>query len=305
VLERRGNHIAYHPNLIELCAHYHFEPKACQVRAANQKGRVERAIRYIRDSFWRGRSFTTLAECNRQAAQWRDQIAHPRPWPQGRLAQRGPCLCRGTAAADPAAVHPFPTDLIVAVQSHKSIYVRFDLNQYSIPPEAAGKPLTLIASDTVVRIVEEKREIARHVRSYDRRQLVLDPQHQQALLETRRKGIGVTAASRLALVAPESETLLDRAFAQGESASQQTAQLVKLLDLYGADALRRRHSGSLQHDTPRASAVAYLLAKQRPAAPQTPVDLSRHPELEAIEVRPHNLEVYDALARRNRRPSES
>jgi transposase len=37
---------------------------------------VERAIRYVRDSFWAGRTFTTLEECNRQALQWRDQVAH-------------------------------------------------------------------------------------------------------------------------------------------------------------------------------------------------------------------------------------
>ena len=45
------------------------------------KGRVERAIRYVRDSFWAGRTFTTLAECNRQALVWRDQVAHQRRWP--------------------------------------------------------------------------------------------------------------------------------------------------------------------------------------------------------------------------------
>ena len=31
-------------------------PRPCQVRAGNQKGRVERAIRYVRDSFWAGRT---------------------------------------------------------------------------------------------------------------------------------------------------------------------------------------------------------------------------------------------------------
>jgi transposase len=61
VLERRGN------QMIELSARYHFAPRPCHVRAGNQKGRVERAIRYVRDSFWAGRTFTTLAECNRQA----------------------------------------------------------------------------------------------------------------------------------------------------------------------------------------------------------------------------------------------
>jgi transposase len=81
VLERRGNQIHFHPRLIELCAHYHFAARPCQVRAGNQKGRVERAIRYVRDSFWAGRSFVTLEECNRQALRWRDQVAQQRPWP--------------------------------------------------------------------------------------------------------------------------------------------------------------------------------------------------------------------------------
>ena len=38
---------------------------------------MERAIRYVRDSFWAGRQFTTLAECNRQALLWRDQEDPP------------------------------------------------------------------------------------------------------------------------------------------------------------------------------------------------------------------------------------
>jgi hypothetical protein len=59
------------------------DPRSSQVRAGNQKGRVERAIRYVRDSFWAGRVFTTLAECNRQALLWHDQVAHQRRWPGG------------------------------------------------------------------------------------------------------------------------------------------------------------------------------------------------------------------------------
>jgi hypothetical protein len=35
----------------------------------------------LRESFWAGRDFTTLEQCNRQALLWRDQVAHQRPWP--------------------------------------------------------------------------------------------------------------------------------------------------------------------------------------------------------------------------------
>ena len=81
VLERHGNLVHFNPRLLEMAGHYHFEPRPCQVRAGNQKGRVERAIRFVRDSFWAARRFTTLEECNRQALQWRDEVAHQRPWP--------------------------------------------------------------------------------------------------------------------------------------------------------------------------------------------------------------------------------
>jgi hypothetical protein len=80
-------------------------------------------------------------------------------------------------------LHPFGTDLVMPIRSAKTIYVRFDLNDYSIPPEAVGRQLLLVASDTMVRILEGTAEIARHHRTYDRRQLVLDPAHQQALLK--------------------------------------------------------------------------------------------------------------------------
>src|SRR5207244_3914385 len=94
-----------------LCAHYHFTPQTYRVRAANQKGRVERAIRYVRDSFWAGRSFLTLAECNRQALLWRDQVAHQRPWPGDDRRTVAQAFAEERPRLLPLPAHPFATDL--------------------------------------------------------------------------------------------------------------------------------------------------------------------------------------------------
>jgi transposase len=298
VLERRGNQILFHPRLLELSGHYHFAPRPCQVRAGNQKGRVERAIRYVRDSFWAARSFITLAETNRQALLWRDQIAHQRPWPGGDNRTVAEVFAEEQPRLLSPALHPFPTDRIETVHSKKSIYVRFDLNDYSIPPEAVGRQLTLVASDTQVRILDHSVEIARHVRSYDRHQLVLDPAHQEAVLKRKRKAYHSTPTGRLEQVAPESKTLLDLAFTQGESAGTQTAQLMKLLDEYGPAAFRRAISEALQRNTPHASSVAFLLRRQPRSTPLA-LDLSRHPQAQSLDVRPHALETYDELAHSN------
>jgi transposase len=298
VLERRGNEIHFNPRLLELCAHYHFVARPCQVRAGNQKGRVERAIRYVRDSFWAGRAFTTLAECNRQALLWRDQVAHQRAWPGDDSRTVAQVFAEEQSRLLPQPLHPFSTDLIVPVHSAKTIYVRFDLNDYSIPPEAVGRPLTLVATDTLVRILDGSAEIARHHRSYDRHQEVLEPAHQDALRKAKRKAFDATPGGRLAQAVPESKTLLDLAFSQGESAGSQTAQLLKLLNLYGAAALRNAIQEALERNTPRTSSVAFLLRRQlRSASLRLAVDLSRHPEAQSIDVRPHDLETYDELAR--------
>jgi hypothetical protein len=237
-----------------------------------------------------------LAECNRQALVWRDQVAHQRRWPgdSGRSVEEAFAEEQPRLLTPP--LHSFNTDRIETVCSRKTIYVRFDLNDYSIPPDAVGRPLMLVASDTTVRILDGVAEIGRHQRSYDRRQLVLDPSHSEALLKIKRRALHDTPAGRLEQLIPESKTLLDLAFAHGESAGSQTVQLTKLLQEYGPTALRRAIIEALKRNTPRASSVALLLSR-RPRQTQLSLDLSRHPEAQSVDVRPHDLEVYDELTR--------
>jgi hypothetical protein len=160
-----------------------------------------------------------------------------------------------------------------------------------------------VASDTVVRILDGPTELVRHPRSYDRQQQVLDPRHQEAVLKAKRRAFHATPGGRLEQVVPEAKTLLDQAFSQGESAGAQTAQLLNLLDEFGATAVRRAIVEALERHTPRASSVAFLLRRQgRPR--WMAVDLSRHPQAQSVDVRPHDLETYDELARKQHDDSD-
>jgi len=298
VLERRGDAIHFHPRVMELCAHYHFDARPCQVRAGNQKGRVERVIRYIRESFFAARPFTTLEAFNRQALEWRDHEAHSRRWPGGDHCTVADAFAEEKPRLLPLPVNRFDSDLLIPVRSGKTIYVRFDLNDYSIPPAAIGKQLVLAASESTVRILDGNQEIARHRRCYDRRQQILDPAHQEELLKDKRKALGSTRGSRLSNAVPESEALLDAAFARGESAARQTSQLLNLLDLYGAAELQIAVREALERNTPCASSIAFILRRRQRLSRRrlpTPVDLSRRPDLADLDVQPHNSEIYDEL----------
>ena len=185
---------------------------------------------------------------------------------------------------------------MTVVCSHKTIYVRFDLNDYSIPPAAVGRPLTLVASDTLVRILDRSVEVARHRRSYDRQQLVANPAHQQALLQQKRKA-SMAPSDRLSLAVPQSEAFLQAALLRGESVASQTRQLLALLEDYGAQELQGALAQALERGTACASSVAFLLHKSRRAArTPLPVDLRRRPELADLAVQPHSAEGYDELS---------
>lgn len=106
VLERRGTQITFHPRLLELCTHYHCIPRPCQVRAPQQKGCVDRAIRFLRESYWAGSSFTTLEECNRQVWQWCEQVADRRPWPGDDRLTVGEAFAQEQPRLLPLPAHP-------------------------------------------------------------------------------------------------------------------------------------------------------------------------------------------------------
>jgi transposase len=82
VLERQGDAIRFHPQILQLAAHYAFEPRPVAVARGNEKGRVERAIRYIREAFFAARAWSSLADLNAQADAWASAAALNRRWPQ-------------------------------------------------------------------------------------------------------------------------------------------------------------------------------------------------------------------------------
>jgi transposase len=302
VLARYGEGVRFNPRLLEIASHYHFAPRAARPGRGSEKGSVERTVRYVRDSFFAARSFTTIEDLNRQALAWRDEVGGARRWPADDRKSVAEAFEEERPQLLSLPVHPFETDLLVPAHSAKTIYVRFDLNDYSIPPSAVGRALTLSVSETTVRVLDGPSEIARHRRSYDRHQRVEDPAHVEALLEEKRRARGSVPRSRLNGAVPAAEAFLEACFQRGESVATTSEKLLLLLDDYGAAELAAAVDESLARQTPRLSSVAFLLARRRRTARRKtalPVELSRRPDLRGLYVKPHLSETYDELARRD------
>lgn len=299
VLDRQGQAIRFHPAYLELCAHYHCTVRPCNVGKGNEKGRVERAVQFIRHSFFAARPFTTLQDFNQKALMWRDQVAHERPWPGDDSRKVADIFQQEKPHLLPLPAHPFCADRLLSVRTHKSLYVRFDLNDYSVPPEVAdGRVLTLLASPTTVRILDKTEEVARHRRSWDRHSTVEEPAHVKALIAMKRKALSATPSSRL-LSVPGADAFLEAALKNGQPRATVTQRLLALLEQYGPRELEMALREALQKGSPHDTSVLYVLEKRRRQArrpPPVPVCLTHRPELRDLSVTPHRLETYDELA---------
>ena len=63
---------------LRFATHWGFRPRACRPYRARTKGKVERPIRYVRQSFFYGRTFLNDDDLNMQAQCWLEQTANAR-----------------------------------------------------------------------------------------------------------------------------------------------------------------------------------------------------------------------------------
>lgn len=296
VLDRVGDAIRFHPRLLELAGHYHFAPRPCAVAAAYQKGRVERAVRYVRDAFFAARPFRGLSALNQEAQTWQEEVAQAREWPQGPGRTVADVLAEERPRLLPLPTHPFSCDLVMPIRSGKTPYVRFDHNDYSIPSDLAGHWLTLVASLETVRILDGANEVASHRRSFGRKRVIENPQHLASLLAQRPKAETSSRASRLLRTVPHAGAFLAAAVDAGERLRPTTRQLERLLDDYGPDAVRAALEEAVARGTPRAASVAFLLRRTARPRPQ-PVAVTSRPDLADLAVTPASPAIYDELTR--------
>ena len=296
VLERLGDAIRFNPTLLALAGHYRFEPRPVAPARGNEKGRVERAIRYIRDSFFAGRTFTDLDDLNAQAQAWCLGTAADRRWREdGTLSVRQAFQAEGAKLLS-LPVHEFALGERVAVTVDKTPYIRFDLNDYSVPHTHVRRTLAVLADERTVRILDGVAELARHDRCWDRGQQIEDPAHVQRLVEHKRAARAHRACDRLAQAAPAAATLLERAAARGDNLGSITAAMLRLLQRYGAAAVQVAILEALQRDVPHPNAVRLALERARQDSGQPPpvaLVLPEHVARRDAPVRPHALGSYD------------
>jgi len=300
VLERRADAIRFHPTLLELCAWYRFQPRPVAVARGNEKGRVERAIRFVRERFFAARRFTDLADLNAQALTWCEGEAAERPCPEDRDRSVRACFEEERPRLLGLPAEPFPCEERIVVRAPKTPYIRFDLNDYSIPHTHVRRSLEVLAGVDSVRILDGTAVLAVHQRSFDRGAQVEHALHIEALAEHKRAGRAHRAIDRLHHAAPSAGKFFALAAARGVHLAVLTRGLIELMQAHGAGALENALAAALREDTAHLGAVRHFIdlhRARRGQPPPIPVALPDDPRVRTLTVRAHPLTDYEQLTR--------
>jgi hypothetical protein len=294
VVERHGDAVRFHSALLELAGALRVQPRVCGVRKPHEKGRVERAIRFLRERFFAARKLHSIEQGNAQLATFLALIAdlrgHPR-WPERTV--HDVFLDESAHLLALPKVMP-PTDLVQPIVADKSAFVRFDANAYSVPSKYARSSLTLVADDRRVRLLDAGTEVAAHDRSWGRRQWIEAPAHRAELLAHKRAAGDLKGRDRLRAEVGDVDALFERWVQAGRNLGSMTARTISLLNLYGADVLAKAIAEALARGSHDPGALAILCEQARVALARpvpTPLDFGDH--VADRDVIPHDLGGYD------------
>ena len=288
-----GEKALFHPRYLDFAAHYGFEPRACNVRKANEKGRVENAVAYVKKNFLAGLELPgSLAALNTAARCWMDQIANLRIHGEARkrpidlFAEERPHL-------KPLPPLPADTSATRSVRVTNRCRVVLDTNRYSVPALYASARLTLKLFADRLCIYHGANLVATHPRSYERHRDFENPDHVKELLDQRRKARDAKLLLRFYSLSPRAEDYHRQLAQRRLNPRVHINKIVALADIYGEDNLARAIEDAFDSEAFSSEYIANILEQRQRLAPQPgPLHLTRRADLLDVDLGPADLSPY-------------
>jgi transposase len=149
----------------ELAEHYGVLVDPARRGEPRDKARIERPMPYIRDSFWRGRQFTSLPEMQAAAVAWCRDVAGRRACrPLSGAAPLSVFTAVEAEALQPLPGKPFVLAMWSTARVGPDIHAKVGRTIYSVPWRFMGQQVDARQTPTVVQIFHNGQLIATHGR---------------------------------------------------------------------------------------------------------------------------------------------
>ena len=287
-----GKAPVYNPGYLEFADHHGFTIAACNVGKANEKGRVENGVGYVKKNFLAGLLIPDFSAINPAARQWVDGIANVRV--------HGETRKQPIALFEEEKVHmlplpdnPFDIGAVSQVRASSQFRIVLDANRYSVPAEYAGASLTLKTYPDRLCIYHDNNLIARHVRSYDRHQDFEDPDHPKELLARRKKAEDQKIFARFLSLSPKADLYYQKLGQRRMNPLHHVRKIVALSEIYGMDRVARVMEDAFTFQAFSCEYIANLLEQRARNLPEPgALHLTRREDLLDIKLQQPDLSIY-------------
>ena len=280
------------PRYVDFAAHYGFTIKPCAPRRANEKGRVENAIGYIRKSFLAGLEITDFSALNPAVRHWLDTIANVRVHGE---TKRTPSemFTEESSQLRPAPAQPYDAALVNPVGVSARCRVVVETNRYSVPAAHASKPLTLKLYAERLRLYDGEQLVAEHVRSYDRHQDIEHPDHVTALLHERHQARHQKLLLRFLALSSQAQSYHEQLAERRLNVRHHVQKIVALSEIYSAELVARALEDAHQLGAYSCEYITNLLEQRQRRLPEAgALHLTHQSDLLELELPPPDLSIY-------------
>jgi transposase InsO family protein len=188
----------WNPLMMDFLSHYGITASTHRPYRPRTKGEVERAIRYFRENFLKGREFADLSDLRAQGRHWQDQVANVRVHA---TTNARPCDLAGSEGLVPfASVTVYRLSERVERIVDAEGFVRLRGSRYSVPPEAVGRRVVVECGGQQVVVRPGEVVIAEHAEATRRGECRALPAHVAAMWRL--------AFSRTPVPSAQADTLL-------------------------------------------------------------------------------------------------
>jgi transposase len=289
VVIERSPELKFNAQLLDFARHYGFSIHLCNPYRANEKGRIERALRDTRD-WLRVNRFEDLNDLNRKVGLWRierNQRIH-------RSTQKSPleALKEEKLRALPAI--PYRPYRVVPATISKTGFVEFETNRYSVPSGYSERPCDILAYPDHLEVRIKGNRIAFHRRRFGRKERIEDPTHREKLLRITPEFKAQRIYELIDQMDPACHRFLHEAGQDGQKPQEIAYEFFKLLKHVSKTMLLSAVREANRIGTFKVRYVQSLLQVPPLQRPPTPVFPQERTLLE-IGYERRNLKDYDDL----------
>lgn len=294
VLQRTlGQAPVFNPRYLDFARHYGFDIAPCGVRKANEKGRVENAVGYVKKNFLAGTELPDFSALAPAVKLWLDTVANVRIHGETRKKPVEMLLIeRPHLLPLPANIYDIAT--VSQVRASSQFRVTLETNRYSVPARFAGLRLTMKTCPDRLCLYHENALIARHSRCYDRNRDFEDPDHASELISQRKKARDQQLFLRFLALSPRANDYYRGLDKKHLNARRHVRTIVALAEIHGADAVTRALDDAFDLHVFGADYIANILESRQRLLPEpTALHLTRREDLLELEVEPPDLSIYE------------